>query len=403
MFPKRDVRRAFRIRVATLSIRLLGSTDLDLLRPQPCLPSQVFAVPARPATAMIPRGFSRARSAPEDWIGFRRHSTRTRRRGFTLVELLVVITVIGLLIALLLPAVQAVRESARRSQCTNNLKQIGLALAHYESALGAYPFGVGGGGPPDRVPRWSAHSQLLLQLEQQALFYQLNFAFLPWAHDPVYPLQNRTALSTKLAVFLCPSDVDQIVEKHGLAHNNYRGCAGTLPYNLVLDSPDKTGRNDGTFWYQSAVRSASISDGLSTTVVFSERCLGNSTKPDPRGDYYLVGDTVTECVTATPGITPRYDDAPNYVEWSGERWGDGNVFYTRYHHIFTPNKVSCLLGGYSDSSSQVVVTATSRHPGGVNVLMGDGSVRFVKDSVDTNIWKAIGTIAGRETVGSDSF
>jgi prepilin-type processing-associated H-X9-DG protein len=79
------------------------------------------------------------------------------------------------------------------------------------------------------------------------------------------------------------------------------------------------------------------------------------------------------------------------------------VFYTRYHHIFTPNKASCLLGGYSDSSSQVVVTATSRHPGGVNVLMGDGSIRFVKDSVDTNIWKAIGTIAGRETVGSDSF
>jgi prepilin-type N-terminal cleavage/methylation domain-containing protein/prepilin-type processing-associated H-X9-DG protein len=328
---------------------------------------------------------------------------RSARRGFTLIELLVVITVIGLLIALILPAVQAARESARHSHCTNNLKQIGLALANYESTLGAYPFGVGGGGPVDRIPRWSAHSQLLLHLEQQALFNQLNFAFLPWAHDPVFPLQNKTAISTKVAVFLCPSDVDQIAEKHGLAHNNYRGCAGTLPNNVVLGSSDGTGRNDGTFYYQSAVRTAQVSDGLSTTVFFSERCLGNSTKPDPLSDYYAVGETIAECADVARDTTPRYDNAPYYEEWSGERWGDGNSLYTRYQHIFTPNKASCLLGGYSDTSSQVVVTATSRHPGGVNVLMGDGSVHFVKESIDRNIWKALGTIAGRETVGADSF
>src|SRR5262245_1019233 len=112
---------------------------------------------------------------------------RRRGRGFTLIEVLVVIAIIGLLIALLLPAVQAAREAARRLQCQNNLKQIGLALANYESSKGCYPFGVGGGGPigsdPGSVSRWSAHSQLLPELEQGTVFNALNFGFVPWGHE----------------------------------------------------------------------------------------------------------------------------------------------------------------------------------------------------------------------------
>ena len=119
---------------------------------------------------------------------------------------------IGILAALLLPAVQAVREAARRAQCASNLKQIGLALANYQSALRASPFGVGGGGPPANVVnRWSAQSQLLPYLDQPALFNALNFVGTPWLNfNPVFGPMNQTAITTNIAGFLCPADVDRI-------------------------------------------------------------------------------------------------------------------------------------------------------------------------------------------------
>jgi prepilin-type N-terminal cleavage/methylation domain-containing protein/prepilin-type processing-associated H-X9-DG protein len=322
------------------------------------------------------------------------------RRGFTLIELLVVVAVIGVLAGLLLPAVQAAREAARRAQCTNNLKQIGLAMNNYEAALGAYPFGVGGGGPAGHVPRWSPQSQLLPFLEQGALFNALNFAYIPWASDPAFGPPNQTALAIRVATFLCPSDSDRIVELDRLAHNNYRACAGTLPYNLAADSPDGTGRNDGSFYFQSRVRAGDLRDGTSATAAFSERCLGVSGRPDPLADYYLTADAPSACPGAGPVATPRYT---NPREWSGERWGDGNVLYTRYHHAQPPQTTSCLLGGSADFDSQVIVTATSRHPGGVNLLLGDGSVRFVKQTVAARVWKALGTIGGGEVVGADAY
>src|ERR1700691_3991008 len=125
--------------------------------------------------------------------------------GFTLWELLVVIAIIAILIGLLLPAVQAAREAGRRAQCSNNLKQLGLALANYQSALRVYPFGVGGGGPPGNVfNRWSAQSQLLPYLEQPALFDALNFVGTPWLNvNPVFGPMNQTAITTRIAGFLC--------------------------------------------------------------------------------------------------------------------------------------------------------------------------------------------------------
>ena len=323
-------------------------------------------------------------------------------RGFTLIELLVVITVIGVLVALLLPAVQAVREAARRAQCTNNLKQIGLALANYQSALRVYPFGVGGGGPPGNVfNRWSAQSQLLPYLEQPALFNALNFVGTPWLNlNPVFGPMNQTAITTRIAGFLCPTDVDRIDDPLNTAHNNYRACAGTFPYNLKNDSPDLTGRNNGGFWFQSAVSPGQVTDGLSMTAFFSERCLGNTAVPDPLSDYYLTNETVDECRLAGPVNSPRLTDP---YEWSGDRWADGNSLYTRYNHAFPPGYPSCLLGGSQDYDSQTVVTATSRHPGGVNVMTGDGSVRFVKASVSASVWTALGTIAGGEVVDANAY
>lgn len=322
------------------------------------------------------------------------------RRGLTLVELLVVVAIVGLLVALLLPAVQSSREASRRNRCLNNLKQIGLALANYEAIHGVYPFGVGGGGPPGSVPRWSCHSQLLPFCEQPATFNALNFTCLPWAHHPLFGTPNLTALQTQIAAFLCPSDADKIADLAQVAAcNNYRACAGTLPYNLAADSPDGMGRNDGAFWYQSATRASSIRDGMSATAAFSERCLGNPAQADPKGDYYLSGMTVTTCLPADPATTPRFVSS---LEWSGQRWSDGNVFYTRYHHAIPPLGPSCNFGD-RDDDGQAVVSATSRHPGGVNLLLLGGSARFVKSSVAPAIWKALGTVAGGEVIDDDRW
>jgi prepilin-type N-terminal cleavage/methylation domain-containing protein/prepilin-type processing-associated H-X9-DG protein len=298
-------------------------------------------------------------------------------RAFTLIEVLVVVALIGIVVALLIPAVQMAREASRRAGCVNNLKQIGLALAAYETTHSAYPFGVGGGAPPSFLPRWSAHSQLLTFLEQNAVYHSLNFSGLPWAHNDRYGTENETAVLTRITVFLCPSDVDFIADRDGMACNHYRACAGTKPINLVDDLVNNTGRNDGTFWFQSAIRISAISDGTSNTSVFSERCLGNATNADSLGDIYEVSPTITACEDAGPTTARRYAHS---LEWSGQRWSDGNAFYTRYHHYLTPQMASCTTGTV-DYSGDVAMTATSRHPGGVNVLTADGAVRFVKQTV----------------------
>jgi prepilin-type N-terminal cleavage/methylation domain-containing protein len=164
-------------------------------------------------------------------------------RGFTFIELMVVILIIGVLLALLLQAVQSSQEAARRVQCQNNLKQLALAAANYQAGLGVYPFGVGGGGPPGpgRVPRWSAHSQLLIWLELMNVYNSLNFSGVAWMADPVYGPPNRTGLATKIAVFLCPSDSDWSSGPYVLGHTNYRGNEGASRRHDM----ESTGHNRG--------------------------------------------------------------------------------------------------------------------------------------------------------------
>jgi prepilin-type N-terminal cleavage/methylation domain-containing protein/prepilin-type processing-associated H-X9-DG protein len=318
-------------------------------------------------------------------------------RAFTLIELVVVIAVIGILVGLLIPAVQMVREASRRGSCVHNLRQIGLALASYESTHMAFPFGVGGGAPPSYLPRWSAQSQLLSFIEQNAVFNALNFSGLPWAHNDRFGTENETAVLTRINVFLCPSDVGFIADRDGMACNNYRACAGTLPINLVDDLANNTGRNNGAFWFQSAVKVSSVTDGTSMTAFLSERCLGNSVQPDPLSDIYEIGPAIVSCDQAGPMTEPRYDHS---LEWSGQRWSDGNAFYTRYHHYLTPQMQSCTTGNV-DYSGDVAMTATSRHPGGVNLLTADGAVRFVKQSIALPPWKALATIAGGDIASAE--
>ncbi len=318
-------------------------------------------------------------------------------RGFTLIEILVVIAIIAILLALLLPAVAASREAARRSQCVGHLKQIALAMHIYHDEMGSLPPGVVGA---DRLgPRWSPQAMLLPQLERASLYNAINFAGVPWGHHATLSAMNLTAIRTHIANFVCPSDLDRIDETWGLAHNSYRGTAGTLPYNLNLDAPDGKGTNNGPFYFGSATQFAHITDGTSHSAAFSERCLGSTATPDPLADYYSTAPPTDSCRDAGPLTTPRYVDP---VEWSGQRWGDGNTFYTRYHHILPPGSPSCNFGS-DDYDGNTVVSATSRHPSGVNVGLADGSIRFVKNSVNPAVWKALGTIAGVESIPAGAY
>ena len=368
-------------------------------------PAWWIAIGCAVASLALFMKFVRARFESDGELGVgasKSHAALRVQRGFTLVEVLVVIAVIAILIGLLLPAVQSAREASRRAGCENNLKQLGLALANYEATVGAYPFGVGGGGPPGNVVnRWSLQSQLLLYLEQTALYNTINFAGSPWLNPgAALGVENQTALSTRLAGFLCPSDTDRISDPFNTAHNSYRGCAGTLPYNLKDDSPDQSGRNNGAFWFQSAVRTSNMIDGLSNTAIFSERCMGDVTSPDPLSNYYIADDSLEACLESLENSTPYLSDP---YAGSGARWADGNAIYTRYHHLFSPGKPSCLLGGTWDFDSPVAVTANSRHPGGVNLMTADGSARFVKQTVDIKVWNALGTIAGGESIDAGSY
>jgi prepilin-type N-terminal cleavage/methylation domain-containing protein/prepilin-type processing-associated H-X9-DG protein len=345
---------------------------------------------------------------------------RSRRTGFTLIELLVVISIIAVLIALLLPAVQSAREAARRAQCTNNLKQIGLAIHNYESAFKIFPFGKGDSygtvlpGTPVYA-RWSADSQLLMFIEQGNLFDSINFnlppetpgmagavPFMPPYQNP--NRENSTASRTQVATFLCPTDNPPIPDWPG--GTNYLGNQQTWACDLgenqssTLD-PSETPR--GIFYFRSSVRVSEIIDGLSSTAFFSEKIRGTGT-PNPKTDMLVMpvatslNDTYQQCaalpLTALP-LTSR----------QGMSWVMGEMCCTTYNHVAPPNSRTCASLGFPGSMANMAmqVPPSSNHPGGVNVLFGDGTVRFVKSTVALNTWRALGTRNGGEVVSADSY
>jgi prepilin-type N-terminal cleavage/methylation domain-containing protein/prepilin-type processing-associated H-X9-DG protein len=345
-----------------------------------------------------------------------------RRRAFTLIELLVVIAIIAVLIGLLLPAVQSAREAARRMQCTNNLKQFGLALHNYESAANVLPWGDG----PDGWNEWSAAALMLPYFEGQALYNAINFA--AGLQNPDLPY-NTTIHRTQISSFNCPSDFDRLTNPE--AHTNYSGNAGTAPASFY--DYDKLGAFDGIFAWTGnplqpygrgkgavTVSFAHITDGLSNTACFSEKVKGvegnykgtgvddltptaniivlvkpsNSDQLNPQNFY-------AKCVAANPSAPFTIFKEGAYYPF-GIYWFSGQPSPTRYSHVMPPNTWSCGWGGFWGDMGGAY-TASSRHPGVVNLLLCDGSVKAVKSSVSVNVWWALGTRGKGEIISADQL
>jgi prepilin-type N-terminal cleavage/methylation domain-containing protein/prepilin-type processing-associated H-X9-DG protein len=312
-----------------------------------------------------------------------------RRSGFTLIELLVVIAIIAILIALLLPAVQAAREAARRMQCVNNLKQIGLALHNYhESRQSLPPSSMGG------ISAFSALSQILPYLEQTNMYNALNFSLSD--SDP----SNNTVLVANINTSICPSDLPISTTVNG-AQTNYMADQGSW---IVFGSATGANANlpppNGVFLAGSVTRFADITDGLSNTGFYSERILDfpSNAVIDPIADVFFprtmpltVADAVSQCQALD--ITNLANQAPVFM---GAPWVNGQHVF---QNITGPNTRSC---GFF-FVNRATMAASSRHPGGANLLLGDGSVRFIKNSINIPTWQAIGTKAGGEIISADAF
>ena len=345
---------------------------------------------------------------------------RRRRAGFTLIELLVVIAIIAVLIALLLPAVQSAREAARRAQCTNNLKQIGLGIHNYLSTFQSLPFGKGGSyaaslpGTPVYA-RWSCNSQLLMFLEQGTLFNSINFnlppetpgmagavPFMPAYQNP--GRENASSSRTQVAAFLCPSDAPPLGEWPG--GTNYLGNLQTWACDLSENNPSTNAPTEaprGIFYFASSVKLADVTDGTSQTAFFSEKIRGQGV-PNPQTDQLIFTNQVSlDATYQACRILPA--TALPLTSRQGMSWVMGEMCCTSYNHVAPPNNRSCAAPNFPGNMANMAmqIPPSSRHPGGVNMLFGDGSVRFLKDTVSLATWRALGTRNGGEVVSADAY
>ena len=307
--------------------------------------------------------------------------SRARKPGFTLIELLVVIAIIAILIGLLLPAVQKVREAAARMSCSNNLKQLGIALHSYHDAKGGLPPGKDSNG-------FSGMAYLLPYIEQQNIYTQINFTV------SSTNAANAAARASVIKILLCPSDPVNSFPT-GSAGTNYRFNQG---YNILYSGipGGTTNANmppaDGPFWDNSTVRLTDITDGTSHTAAMSEKLKGdwsNAIVTD-RTDTFVLNDYPdnpdwwnSSCDGLNVNDITRQGDSD-----IGQDWIRGSHSNSGYYHTNLPNKRSC-----KKPSGRVATLAGSAHSAGtgVNVLMCDGSIRFVNNSIGLQQWRAMGS------------
>jgi prepilin-type N-terminal cleavage/methylation domain-containing protein/prepilin-type processing-associated H-X9-DG protein len=341
-------------------------------------------------------------------------------RGFTLIELLVVIAIIGVLIALLLPAVQQSREAARRTQCRNNLKQIGIALHAYHEALEVFPPGrITNFTQPGEGRCWSAYAHLLPYLGENPLYNTLNFSLNPEQGATTAGVaQNTTALNQTLESLLCPSDLyNQKLQGDSGVHNYLLSTGNTLPV-----SPRNPGGVpvNGIFFENSSVRIRDIVDGTAQTACVSETIKSEGGPAVWDGRSRTTGFVLTRNNTNAPPSAPAltaYDAqctgaGLQIQQTRGSRWLYGAPAHTMYNHHRWPNdpRPDCRGGLPHSNRSDPYwrdlthsVTARSRHPGGVHVLLCDGAVRFVSEEIDRVVWKAIGSRNGQEEIANSEF
>lgn len=304
------------------------------------------------------------------------------RDAFTLIEMLVALTIVGILVAILLPAVQSARESARRMRCASNLKQIGIALAGYEQVVGSYPLKVG----------YSAHVMILPWLEQKPLYDSMNFD----ADVIGFFDANMTVRTTTIAAYVCPSD-DKPIAGSNLTFTAYGGNAGV---HFHAD-----GQN-GMFG-KTVVKVADVKDGLSNTAAMTEFRTGSlaNTLSRPERAVFELNDRALRDRTAIDAFAAacRAASPPSATlkPFSrGSDWVRGDVTSCLYYHHLPPNQPACTVMGHLQRGTW---PAGSFHGGKVHTVLGDGHVRTIKDTIDPAVWRALGTRNGGEVLKDGEF
>lgn len=350
--------------------------------------------------------------------------TRPAIRGFTLIELLVVIAIIAILIALLLPAVQQAREAARRTQCKNNLKQLGLALHNYHDVYGKFVFGKGGTGwyasNSGNWGRLSGLPGLLPYLEQTAVYQQISQGgtFNGTVYPPFGPEPWKTGFTpwrVQVPAFVCPSDSQPTQDWGGgrspIAKTNYGFCSG----DAIRNSQNARDAG-GMFAHSRCYGISDCLDGSSNTILMAEiaRSVGGLQKI---GGTAIVAGTDGNPDLCRQQLDPAdknlFQSGTTMRGWSGDRWCDSNISMTGINTVAPPNNPRCSNDTWDGRWG--IYPSQSRHTGGVQVLLGDASVRFISENIDAGnqnapdpgvggkspygVWGALGTRAGSETIG----